>query len=279
MSFWMAIFLGIVQGLTEFLPVSSSGHLSIIQNLFKLDYEPEEHLFFDVLLHLGTLAAVCVFYWKDLKLMWTECLSFLTGKDSGQGESGRLKPSVRTVVMILVATLPLIVILPFHSKLGLLYGNTFFICFAMLVTGCLLFISGKLTEGRKNAKTITVVDALTVGAAQMAATVPGLSRSGATITMGLACGLRRDYAVKFSFLMSIPAILGSVLVTFISSIRAGIDWGLVPLYLIGMIVAGGVGYLCLHLLRMLVLSNLFSKFAYYCWGMGAVAFILSLILG
>lgn len=279
MSIWMSIFLGIIQGLTEFLPVSSSGHLSIIQNLFHLDYEPEEHLFFDVLLHLGTLAAVCVFYWKDLKLMWNECLSFLTGKDTGRADSGRLKPAVRTVVMILVATLPLVIILPFHSKLGLLYSNTYFICFALLVTGFLLFISGKLSEGRKNAKTITVADALTVGAAQMAATVPGLSRSGTTITMGLACGFRRDYAVKFSFLMSIPAILGSVLVTFISSIQAGIDWSLVPLYLVGMIVAGVVGYLCLHLLRMLVLSNLFSKFAYYCWGMSALAFILTLIFG
>ncbi len=277
MSVWMAILLGVVQGVTEFLPVSSSGHLSIIQNLFNLDYAQEEHLLFDVLLHLGTLCAVTVFYWNDLKVMGKDSWSFLTGRDSGQGENGRLKPSVRTVLMIIIATLPLILILPFHSKLEQLYYNTPFIAFALIVTGLLLYVSGKLTEGRKSAKTISASDALAIGAAQMVATIPGLSRSGATITVGLSCGLRREYAVKFSFLMSIPAILGSTIVTLISSIQAGVDWKSFPAYIVGMIVAGVTGFASLLLLRRLVKSNSFSKFAYYCWFAGALALILSVI--
>ena len=273
----MAAFLGLVQGISEFLPISSSGHLSIIQNLFGGD-APSNHLFFDVLLHLGTLVAVCIFYWRDIRVMAVDTIGFIAGRSDSQGEEGRLKPSIRTVLMVIVATLPLVLILPVNSYVEQLYYNTPFISFTLIVTGFLLFISGKLSEGRKNEKTSSMLDAFIVGLAQAVATIPGLSRSGTTITVGLARGMKREFAVKFSFLMSIPAILGSTLVTFMDAVREGINWAEVPAYLVGMVIAGVVGYLCLWLLKRIVMNYSFGKFAYYCWGAGIVSLILSLVL-
>ncbi len=276
----MAIFLGLVQGISEFLPISSSGHLSIFQNLFKLGYSEEEHMLFDVMLHVGTLAAVFVFYWKDIKAMVKDTVGFISGNTADAGEEGRLKPSVRMVFLIILATLPLFLILPFNDSIGKLATNTPFISFALIVTGLLLFVSGKLIEGRKNEKTASLADVLVVGAAQAIATIPGLSRSGTTITVGLARGFKREFAVRFSFLMSIPAILGSALLTLIKAFSRGINWEYVPAYLIGMAVAAVVGYFALVLLKkLLVVGDSFSKFAYYCWGAGLLSLVLSLFIG
>ena len=279
MSILKAIFLGLVQGICEFLPISSSGHLSIFQNLFALDYTADEHLLFDVMLHVGTLAAVCVFYWKDIRSIVTDTVAFANG--GGNGEEGRFKPSVRLLFLIAIATLPLLIVVPFQGAVEKLSGNTPFISFALIVTGVLLYVSGKLAEGRRNEKTASLLDALAVGAAQAVAVIPGLSRSGATITVGLSRGFRREFAVRFSFLLSIPAVLGSALVTLFKAILVGgIEWSSVPAYIIGMIVAGVVGYFALVLIKKLILSgDTFSKFAYYCWGAGVLSLILSLFLG
>lgn len=281
MSILKAIFLGLIQGVSEFLPISSSGHLSIFQNLFSLDYSADDHLLFDVMLHVGTLAAVFVFYWKDIRAMARDTAAFVTGGGTeGDGE-GRFKPTVRLLFLILVATLPLILVLPFNSAVERLAGNTYFIAFALIVTGVLLYVSGKLVEGRRNEKTASVMDALVVGAAQAVAVIPGLSRSGTTITVGLSRGFKREFAVRFSFLMSIPAILGSAFVTLIKAfVNGGIVWANVPAYIIGMIVAGVVGYFALVLIKKLILSgDVFAKFAYYCWGVGVLTLILSMFLG
>ena len=276
----MAAFLGLVQGISEFLPISSSGHLSIFQNLFNLQYSEDEHLLFDVLLHLATLIAVFVFYWRDIKAMAKDTVSFVAGNTSDSGEGGRLKPSVRLVFLIIVATLPLFLMLPFNDAIGSLASRTPFVAFALIVTGALVYISGKLTEGRKNEKTSSVVDAVVVGAAQAVAIIPGLSRSGTTITVGLARGFKREFAVRFSFLMSIPAVLGSVLLELIKALTSGtIVWANLPAYLVGMAIAGVTGYFALALLKKFVLSGeAFSRFAYYCWGAGGLALILSFIL-
>ena len=277
MSILMAAFLGLVQGISEFLPISSSGHLSIIQNIFGGD-SPSNHLFFDVLLHVGTLVAVCIFYWTDIRAMAVDTIGFISGKKEDTGESGRLKPTVRSVFMVIVGTLPLFIVLPVNGYVEQLYYNTPFISFTLIVTGLLLFVSGKLSEGRKNEKTSSMADALIVGIAQAVATVPGLSRSGTTITVGLARGFRRDFAVKFSFLLSIPAILGSTIVALFDAIGEGIIWAEVPAYLVGMVIAGVVGYFSLKLLKRIVVADAFGKFAYYCWGAGIVSLILSLVL-
>ncbi len=277
MSILMSIFLGLIQGITEFLPVSSSGHLSIFQNLFKLNVASEDHLLFDVLLHLGTLAAIFVVYWKDIKSIVPESVAAITGRDEEENSDGRLSVGARTMVLIVAATLPLLLIVPFKSRIEGLFNNLSFVGFALVITGSLLFVSTKLTLGRKNEKTSTIVDALIVGLGQALALIPGLSRSGTTITVGLARGFRRDFAVKFSFLMSIPAVLGSVLLTLVDALRAGIVWKNVPAYILGMVVAAVTGYFALRFLKQTIEKIGFKGYAYYCWGLGALVFILGFI--
>ncbi len=278
MSILLSIFLGFIQGVAEFLPISSSGHLSVFQNLLKLEYSEAEHLFFDVLLHFGTLCAVVFYYRKDLKRMCTEAVGFISGRGVGTEEGGRMTPGVRTIFFVIVGTLPLLLLLPFYDKVEELYYNTTFIGFAFLVTGGLLFISDKLTAGKKSEKTFTIVDALIIGVGQMIAVIPGISRSGTTITVALARGLERDFAVKFSFLLSIPAVLGSFLLSLVKAFKAGIEWSSVPAYLIGMVVAAVVGYFAIKLMRFLVNKAGLGKFAYYCWAAGIVTLILSIVL-
>lgn len=275
----MSIFLGLIQGIAEFLPISSSGHLSIIQNLFGLNYAEEEHMLFDVLLHMGTLISVILVYRRDLKSMLSETVGFFTGKsETAQTEDGRLSPAVRMVILIAVGTLPLLLIVPFYGKLELLFYKTGFIGFALLITGTLLYVSDKLHEGRKTEKTATLADALLVGAAQAIATLPGLSRSGTTITVAKARGMKRGFAVKFSFLLSVPAVIGSILVSLFSAIKAGVNWSLVPVYLIGVAVAAVTGYFAIGLVRRFIDNAKFGKFSYYCWGVGLLALLLSVIL-
>ncbi len=274
----MSVFLGFIQGITEFLPISSSGHLSILQNLISLNYAPEEHLLFDVLLHIGTLASVIFAYRSDLKAMISDTAGALVGKHGTVSEDGRPTPSVRTVIFIVIATLMLVFVLPFKKYVETLYYNTPFIAFALIITGIILFVSGKLEEGKKSAKTITVKDAIIIGLSQALAIIPGLSRSGTTISVGLARGLKYEFAVKFSFLLSIPAVCGSALVTLISALRKGLNWSYVPAYLLGMVTAAVTGYFAITFLRKVISKRSFSGFAYYCWAVGIIALILSFIL-
>lgn len=282
MSVLMSFFLGLVQGVAEFLPISSSGHLSILQNLLNLQYAESEHLFFDVLLHLGTLVSVCIVYWKELKEMAVDTVGYLSGRnvgrDYGDEDNKRLPPAVRTLFFIVIGTLPLFFLVPFYSSIEQLYYNTPFIGFALIITGTLLFVSDKLTEGRKTEKTFTAADALVIGLAQAIAVIPGLSRSGTTITVAASRGLRRNFAVKFSFLLSIPAILGSNVLSLFNAIKEGVNWSLFPTYLVGMITAAVSGYFAIRLVKYLVSKTKFGKFCYYCWGVGILAIILSIIL-
>lgn len=276
MTVWNAIFLGLIQGITEFLPVSSSGHLSIINNLFKLSTTDDGHLFFDVLLHLGTLLSICIVYWKDIVSMFYEGLGFLNLGPLA-GERQRRYPAARQLFMILIATLPLVLVLPIKDLLEGLYYKNYFIGIALILTGCMLYISDKMTPGRKTGGSMTVWDAVLIGLCQCVATVPGLSRSGTTITAGIATGLRRDYAVKFSFLLSIPAVLGANILSLAHAIQAGIDWSYVPAYLVGTAVAMVAGIGAISLLRYIADKGRFGGFAYYCWVVGVLSIILTMI--
>lgn len=236
-------------------------------------------MFFNVLLHLGTLVAVFVAYWHDIITMIKETLDFILGKGSaGKDYAGRLTPSVRTAIFIVIATLPLVLVLPFYDAIERLNGNTGFIAFALIVTGTLLFISDKLLSGNKTAKTFTVLDAVIIGLAQAVATIPGLSRSGTTITVATARGLKRDFAVRFSFLLSIPAVMGAFLLECIDALKEGVDWSMMPKYLVGMIVAGVSGYFAIIFVKKLAVSAKFGKFAYYCWTVGGIALIASFFI-
>ncbi len=276
MSFWHAILLGFIQGITEFLPISSSGHLSILNNLFGLSSAENGHLFFDVLLHLGTLVSIAVVYWSDIVQMFFEVLGFAgIGREAGDRKSRY--PAARLFIMIVLATLPLALILPIKDQLETLYYNSIFIGVALILTGCMLYVSDRMVQGKKTETSMTIWDALIIGLCQCAATIPGLSRSGTTITAGLATGLRRDFAVKFAFLMSIPAVLGANLLSLIDALKEGIDWSLMPAYLAGMLVASVTGIASIWLLRLVAKKGRFGGFAYYCWVLGVLAIILTMI--
>ena len=277
MSVLLSIFLGLVQGITEFLPVSSSGHLSILQNLIGLKYNGDNHLFFDCLLHLATLISICIVYWSEIKAMVVESIAFIKG-DGGRTDEGRMAPSVRMVFLIIVGTLPLFLLVPFFDKVESLYYKTAFIGFALLVTGTLLFVADRLPEGKKGVKTAKILDVVIIGIAQAIATIPGLSRSGTTISVGMARGLNRKFAAKFSFLLSIPAVLGSNILSLLDALKAGIRWNLMPVYLIGMIFACVSGVFAIRLVESMVSKARFGKFSYYCWAVGLIAILLSIIL-
>lgn len=276
MTIWNAIILGLVQGIAEFLPISSSGHLSVLQNLFHMSTAEDGHMFFDVLLHLGTLISICIVYWRDIVTMFRETIQFFRNTNKPTTARQQL-PAARMVLMIVVATLPLFVILPINDYVEQLYYHTFFIGIAFVLTGCLLFVSDKMPAGRRTEKNMRIKDALIIGVCQAVATIPGLSRSGTTITAGMATGLNRDFAVKFSFMMSLPAVLGANILSLVKAVKTGIDVSLLPAYLIGMVVAMISGIFAIGLVKHITSKGKFGNFAYYCWGVGALTIILSLI--
>ena len=271
-----AILLGIVQGLTEFLPVSSSGHLSIISNLFGLSNAEEGQMLFEVLLHLGTLVSICVVYWKDIVSMFFETLGFLNLGPLA-GERQQRYPGARLFFMIVLSTLPLLLVLPIKDQLETLYYNNYFIGIALVLTGCMLYVSDKMIPGKKNGGSMTVFDALIVGLCQCVATIPGLSRSGTTISAGIATGLNRNFAVKFAFLMSIPAVLGANILSLADAIQSGVNWSMAPACLAGMAAATVSGIGAIYLLKYVARKGRFGGFAYYCWVAGVLSIILTTI--
>ena len=230
MTYLMSAILGLVQGVAEFLPISSSGHLTLLQHFFGME-EPDQ--LFNILLHFATLLAVCIYYFQDVLGM----------------------------------------ILEFFR------GIAVFVSFALLVTGCILFLSDRMATGRKTARSATVKDVLLVGVAQGIATIPGLSRSGCTISAGMALGFRREFAVRYSFLMSLPAVFGATLLEVKDTLSAGagIPDGMLGKYLLGMVIAGVVGYFAIRLVNLLADKGKFGAFAYYCWIAGAIFLVLSLL--
>ena len=276
MNYLWSAFLGFVQGVAEFLPISSSGHLSLLQNFFGLRSAESGGLFFDVLLHLGTLISVFIYYWKDIRDMILEFFRGIAALGKPTGETP--PPARRLVLLVILGTLPLFLILPIKDKVEQLYNNTYFIAFALLATGCLLYLSDRLAKGRKTEKNATIADVLLVGVSQAIATVPGLSRSGTTIAAGLMRGFDRTFAVRYSFLLSLPAVLGANILSLKDAVQEGVDWGMLPIYLVGMVVSAVVGYFAIRLVNLLTDKGKFGNFAYYCWGVGALALILSILL-
>ena len=274
MNAFSSFLLGLVQGVAEFLPISSSGHLSIAQNLLHIDAEVPE--FFDVLLHLGTLGAVFVAYWKDIKDMIAEFFRGI-GDLAHRSTPKPLPPARRLILLIILGTLPLFAVLPIKDKVLGLSNNMLFIGGALIVTGFLLFASDRVKKGRKNERTASLLDAVAVGVSQAVATVPGISRSGMTITSGCCVGFDRKFAVRFSFLLSIPAVLGANILSIGEAVQEGIDVSLLPAYIVGTLVAAVSGYFAIRLVNLLADKGKFGNFAYYCWGIGAAAVVASLI--
>jgi len=280
LNYLTSAFLGLVQGIAEFLPISSSGHLSLMQNLMGMASVAETDLLFEVILHLGTLLAVFVVYYRDVVDMVRDFFRVLSSLFSPRKRQAiKPSPNIRMVFLLIVATLPLVLIVPLKDSVAALYGNTIFVGIALLVTGCILFLSDRMMRGKKTAHTASMLDALVVGVGQAFAVIPGLSRSGTTISIGMMRGFDRKFAVRFSFLLSIPAILGANILEVSDAVKAGVDLSLLPMYLVGMAVATVSGFFAIKLVNLLAQKGKFGNFAYYCWAVGLVAIIYSLIKG
>ena len=278
MTFPMAVFLGFVQGVAEFLPISSSGHLTLMQHFFGVS---EVDNLYNILLHFATLVAVCIVYRKDIAEMILEFFRGLAILFTRRGSREAARPPVarRLVLMVILGTLPLVLVLPMEEHVEALGGSPIFVALMLLITGCILFFSDRLARGTKTARSATVKDALLVGLAQAFATIPGISRSGSTISAGMLLGFDRKFAVRYSFLLSLPAVLGATLVKVIKAFGdAGVDASLLPKYLVGMAVAGVVGYFSIRLVQLLTNKGKFGNFAYYCWIAGAAALVAAVVI-
>lgn len=283
MTYLSAILMGILQGVAEFLPISSSGHLALFQRFFSVENYEETQMFFTVLLHLGTLLSVFVYYWSDIADMIREFFFLIGSLFSGSGRrvtgGNSVPPARRMVLLIVVATLPLFAILPVKDTIEEVMGNAVFVSVALIATGFILFFSDRMARGRKTARTATVADALLVGCAQAVGTLPGISRSGSTISAGLLRGFDRTFAVRFSFLMSLPAVLGANILTLADVIKEGaIDTALLPVFLVGTAVAAVVGYFAIRLVNLLCDKGKFGAFAYYCWIVGVVSLVANFVV-
>ena len=281
MSYLFSIAMGFLQGVAEFLPISSSGHLALFQYFFSPEQNPEElDMLFTILLHFGTLISVCVYYWRDVVDMIREFFLGLADLFSRRGgHTGRPPEARRLVLMIVVATLPLFAVLLVKDVVDAAFTNVTFVSAALIATGFLLFFSDRMAKGRKNARTATMLDALLVGCAQAVGTLPGISRAGITISAGMLRGFDRSFAVRFSFLMSLPAVLGANILEVADAVQTGgVDTSRLPMYLVGMAVSGVVGYFAIRLVNLLASKGKFGAFAYYCWAVGTLSLVASFLV-
>ncbi len=281
MTYISSVLMGVLQGVAEFLPISSSGHLALFQHFFGGENYEETQMFFTVLLHLGTLISVFIYYWRDVLDLIREFflgLAALFSRDKGVG-SRTPPPARRLVLLIIAATLPLFLILPVKEAVETAMNNVTFVSVALLVTGAILYFSDHMARGKKNAKTATILDAVLVGFAQALGTLPGISRSGSTISAGMLRGFDRTFAVRFSFLMSMPAVLGANILTLKDVVEAGaFNWELLPVYLVGAVVAAVVGYFAIRLVNLLANKGKFGAFAWYCWIVGAASLVAGFVV-
>lgn len=267
MGYLEAVILGLVQGLAEFLPISSSGHLALLQNIFGV--KGDQVLFFTVLLHVGTLISVFIIYWRDICELIVELV--LTIKDLCTGKGLRLaeRPVRKLGVMIIVATIPTALIgLLFNDIFNGLYLSLLAIGIGFLITGVLMFLAERIGSAHKGIEKMNFRNAVFIGVLQGIAIYPGISRSGSTLVGGLTTGLERTFAVKFAFLISIPSILGSVVLELPDAIKEGIDPQLIGPILAGMAVAAVSGFIAIKTMIQIVSKKKLSYFSYYVWALG-----------
>lgn len=284
MPMWKAVILGIVQGLAEFLPISSSGHLAIIKEIMNVDLE-SGGMFFDIMLHLGTLVAIFIAFWGDIKRMILEGFhiigdvfyNIVTWIGCLVGREGKYHRIVRSsyrkfVMMVIVSTIP-------TGIIGILIKDTvemassFIIVpgICLLITAIFLTIADLVDPGDKRPREAKYSDAGLIGIAQGMATMPGLSRSGTTITACLLCGFEKRFAVKYSFIMSIPAVMGAVVLELKDVGKMSLQQADLLPCAVATLIAAIVGYLSIRIMMRLVQNKSYRGFVIYCALAGILA--------
>lgn len=274
MNLLESIVLGIIQGITEFLPISSSGHLVLLQNFFGIQ---EGNLFFTVMLHLGTLISIMVVYFNDIIKIIVEFLKLILSIFKGN-KPNNLNKYQKLGLLIIVASIPTAVIgFLFEDFFESLYSSLIPIGFTFIITGFLLWFSEKKAFQNKNIKNVSLFDALLIGTAQGIAIIPGISRSGSTIVAGLLRGLNKPLATEYSFLLALPVTFGASLLKIIDVVKSDAEVLIsFPLFL-GVIVSTIVGIISIKFLINLLNRNKLYYFSYYLWVLGIIVIISQLI--
>ena len=276
MTYFQAIILGLAQGLSEFLPISSSGHLALLQYFFNVS--AENVLPFAVLLHLGTLVSVFIVYWKDIVELVKELGAVIRDIFTGKGLRINANPTRRLGFMIIVATIPTAIIgLLFNDAFAALYLSLTAIGTGLLITGTILFVAERMGKSNKTVKQMKFRNAVFVGVMQGIAICPVISRSGSTLFGGLISGLNKEFAVKFAFLISIPSILGSVIMEAPNAFEAGMDMSLIGPVIAGVIVSALSGLFAIKAMIKLVSNRKLIGFSVYTWALGIAVIAYALI--
>ena len=274
MSYFEAVILGLVQGLAEFLPISSSGHLALLQQWFGID--ENKVLLFAVLLHVGTRISVFVVYWKDILELIVELCLTIRDLVTGKGLRLEERPVRKLGVMIIVATIPTAIIgLLFNDLFDKLYTSVLPIGIGLIITGFLLILAERTGNSSRGIDRMNFRNALFIGTVQGIAICPGISRSGSTLFGSLICNLDRKFAVKFVFLISIPSILGSAIMEAPDAIEAGMDMAQLGPVIVGMAVAAISGLIAIKTMIKIVSDKKLSYFSYYVWVLGAIVVLYS----
>lgn len=291
MSIIQALLLGLVQGITEFLPVSSSGHLAILENLFQIN--SKTGFTFEVLLHVGTLGAIFVAFWQDLKRLFLEGCKIVYDvfenlktyfHNRNQQDAKRYKKLIsnnyrKLLLLLLVTTFATALMGFFLEKAAIqVKGNLLAPAVGFFFTGVLLLVVDFFPAGNKIPKDVGWGAALAVGIVQGIAVFPGISRSGITIVLCLLMGFNKKFAVKYSFLAAVPTIVGAAVLEFSQNFGKGISLEIIGVYGISAFVAGVVGYFCIKMMLNLVRKKRFTYFAVYCFLAGTAAAVCNFIL-
>ena len=290
MNFFEAIILGFIQGVAEFLPISSSGHLAIFKNFFGLE---EAGIAYDILLHVGTLVVVFICFWSDIWELIVNGVGIVVDacKNIGRFFSNLFNknkkdytakeyidvistPFRRYVMLIIVATIPTgIMGILFKDMIEAVSATLIVPGICLLMTSVILLIADNTKDGNENEENVSYKKAGFVGICQGFATMPGISRSGTTVTACLLAGMDRAFAVKFSFIVSIPAIIGAAILDLPDLFTTGVTGSEMINYAAGTIVSGVVGYICIKTMLKIVRNKKFKVFSIYCAVMGLIAIV------
>lgn len=274
MNLLESIILGIVQGLTEFLPISSTGHLTLAGKFMNLISEehPEQWTAFIAVIQLGTMLAVLVYFWKDLISIIKD---FINDNIIKRISYSNQQVNSKLGWLIIIGTIPVVIIgLTFKDVIeGALTKNLYIIAASLIVLALILALAEKTAKFKKNIENVTILDSIIIGVAQALSLIPGSSRSGTTITAGLFVGLNREAAARFSFLLSIPAVLASGVLQLYEAVEF-LNKAMAVNIIVATIVSGISGYLAIDFLLKFLKKNSTFLFIYYRIGLGIIIFIL-----
>lgn len=276
MTLFQAIILGLVQGLAEFLPISSSGHLAVLEYFFGI--KGDNVLLFAVLLHFGTLVSILLVYYKDLYMLIIELFATIKDIFTGKGLQINKNEYRKLGILIVMATIPTGIFgVLFKDAFSGLYNSLLYIGIGFIITSILLFSVQRFGKETKTLNEMSIWDGFLVGLFQSVAIAPGISRSGSTIVGSLFTGAKRETAVRFAFLISIPSILGALLIESKDAFATGMDGSLLLPISVGVIVAAITGFIAIKTMIKVVINKKLHYFAYYTFILGIVVIVSSLI--